>query len=94
MPFMQIPNPVTLSSKVIHGAVLPVEVGGWWMAKVGVKVGEWAMVLSSDPSMALGVHLSMRHNSGANVLCGHMKLDNNEVCNWVGQWACWCIQGR
>ena len=76
---MQIPNQVTISSDEQYTQMCPLEVAGWWILRQGAHTGDWVLILGSDPTATLSVHVSMRLPIGINVMSGQLRMGNSLV---------------
>ena len=59
--------------------MLPLEVCGWFLGKMGVSRGDWVLISTNDSFASLGANLVIRGPVGINVVVGMTHLQHNPV---------------
>jgi hypothetical protein len=77
----QLPYEVTVFPADYFTELLPVEFCGWWLQRVGVRNGDWVMVIGADIQASVAVHLLARCGLGINVVNGVDTLSSSAVCS-------------
>ena len=75
---IQLPLTVTVNySTLAH--LMPLEVVGFFVKRLGVKKGDWILVATSDSLGTVGANLVMRNATPINVVLGMTHLNNTQV---------------
>lgn len=75
----QLPLAVTVGKSDLR-YLMPFELAGWLLRKLGVPEKGWILVLSPDTSATLASNLVMRWVTGINVVVGMTGFKGTEVC--------------
>jgi hypothetical protein len=77
-PLVQLPMQVTVGATDLC-YILPLEVAGFLLKRLGLQSGDWVMVCTSDSLGQLGANLSIRGPVPINLVLGMTHLQSNAV---------------